>query len=46
MPVPGDVLVNLAAVHCEPGHRPEEYFETNHVPSEFGVTQPDCCLIS
>ncbi len=29
MPVPGDVLVNLAAVHREPGHRPEEYFETN-----------------
>lgn len=26
---PFDVIVNLAAVHREPGHRPEEYFETN-----------------
>ena len=26
---PFDIIVNLAAVHCEPGHRPEEYFETN-----------------
>lgn len=24
-----DVIVNLAAIHREPGHRPEEYFETN-----------------
>ena len=24
-----DVIVNLAAVHREPGHRPAEYFETN-----------------
>lgn len=26
---PFDVIVNLAAVHREPGHRAEEYFETN-----------------
>jgi nucleoside-diphosphate-sugar epimerase len=26
---PYDVIVNLAAVHREPGHKPEEYFETN-----------------
>lgn len=24
-----DVIANLAAVHREPGHRPQEYFETN-----------------
>jgi nucleoside-diphosphate-sugar epimerase len=24
-----DVIVNLAAIHREPGHRSEEYFETN-----------------
>ncbi|MDX1556548.1 MAG: NAD(P)-dependent oxidoreductase [Xanthomonadales bacterium] len=24
-----DVIVNLAAVHREPGHRPKEYFDTN-----------------
>lgn len=28
-PQPGDVILNLAAVHREPGHRPSEYFETN-----------------
>jgi len=28
-PSSGAVLVNLAAIHREPGHRPEEYFETN-----------------
>ncbi len=27
--VDSNVIVNLAAVHREPGHRPEEYFETN-----------------
>ena len=26
---PFDVVVNLAAIHREPGHRPEEYFDTN-----------------
>ena len=26
---PFDVIVNLAAIHREPGHRPAEYFETN-----------------
>ena len=24
-----DVVINLAAIHREPGHRPHEYFETN-----------------
>ncbi|MGH9607933.1 MAG: NAD-dependent epimerase/dehydratase family protein [Terracidiphilus sp.] len=26
---PPDLIFNLAAVHREPGHRPDEYFETN-----------------
>lgn len=26
---PVDIVCNLAAVHREPGHRPEEYFQTN-----------------
>lgn len=29
LPARADLIVNLAAVHREPGHRPEEYFETN-----------------
>jgi len=29
-----DVIANLAAVHREPGHRPEEYFETNVAGAE------------
>jgi nucleoside-diphosphate-sugar epimerase len=29
LPSQADLIVNLAAVHREPGHRPEEYFETN-----------------
>jgi nucleoside-diphosphate-sugar epimerase len=29
LPSHADLIVNLAAVHREPGHRPEEYFETN-----------------
>ncbi len=29
VPRHADLVVNLAAVHREPGHRPEEYFETN-----------------
>ena len=28
-PTPDDVIFNLAAVHRSPGHREEEYFETN-----------------
>jgi nucleoside-diphosphate-sugar epimerase len=28
-PSENDVLVNLAAIHREPGHQPQEYFETN-----------------
>ena len=31
---PFDVVVNLAAVHREPGHRPEEYFDTNVAGAE------------
>jgi nucleoside-diphosphate-sugar epimerase len=27
--VPPDLIVNLAAIHREPGHQPVEYFETN-----------------
>jgi nucleoside-diphosphate-sugar epimerase len=26
---PAEIVLNLAAVHREPGHRPNEYFETN-----------------
>ena len=29
LPSEADLIVNLAAVHREPGHRPAEYFETN-----------------
>ena len=29
-----DVIFNLAAVHREPGHQPEEYFETNLLGAE------------
>lgn len=29
LPGHADVVFNLAAVHREPGHRPQEYFETN-----------------
>ncbi len=29
LPDRADLVVNLAAVHREPGHRPAEYFETN-----------------
>lgn len=29
-----DVIVNLAAVHREPGHRPAEYFDTNVAGAE------------
>ncbi len=28
-PTPDDIIINLAAVHRTPGHRDEEYFETN-----------------
>jgi nucleoside-diphosphate-sugar epimerase len=37
---PFDVIVNLAAVHREPGHGPEEYFETNVSGAE------NCCRIA
>jgi nucleoside-diphosphate-sugar epimerase len=29
LPVSPEIIFNLAAVHKEPGHKPEEYFETN-----------------
>jgi len=29
LPQQADLVVNLAAIHREPGHRPDEYFETN-----------------
>lgn len=31
---PVETIYNLAAIHREPGHRPEEYFETNLVGAE------------
>jgi nucleoside-diphosphate-sugar epimerase len=34
LPGRADLIVNLAAVHREPGHRPEEYFETNLLGAE------------
>jgi nucleoside-diphosphate-sugar epimerase len=34
LPSGADLIVNLAAVHREPGHRPEEYFETNVLGAE------------
>jgi len=37
---PFDVIVNLAAIHREPGHRPEEYFETNISGAE------NCCRVA
>jgi nucleoside-diphosphate-sugar epimerase len=29
LPAHADLIVNLAAIHREPGHKPAEYFETN-----------------
>jgi len=29
LPQGADVVINLAAIHREPGHQPKEYFETN-----------------
>jgi GlcNAc-P-P-Und epimerase len=34
LPDRADLIFNLAAVHREPGHRPEEYFETNLLGAE------------
>lgn len=34
LPAGADLIVNLAAVHREPGHRPSEYFETNLLGAE------------
>ena len=33
-PEPVEIIFNFAAVHREPGHRPEEYFETNLLGAE------------
>ena len=29
LPERADLIFNLAAIHREPGHKPQEYFETN-----------------
>mgnify|MGYP001029645340 CR=1 FL=1 len=29
LPIKIDLIINLAAIHREPGHKPIEYFETN-----------------
>jgi nucleoside-diphosphate-sugar epimerase len=34
LPPHADLIVNLAAVHREPGHKPAEYFETNLLGAE------------
>ncbi|MBI4083844.1 MAG: NAD(P)-dependent oxidoreductase [Candidatus Lambdaproteobacteria bacterium] len=34
LPERAELIVNLAAVHREPGHAPEEYFETNLLGAE------------
>jgi nucleoside-diphosphate-sugar epimerase len=33
-----NLIINLAAVHREPGHRPEEYFETN-IPGAENISK-------
>ncbi len=38
---PVDLLVNLAAVHREPGHAPEEYFATNVAGAQHGCALAD-----
>lgn len=45
LPACTDLIVNLAAVHREPGHRPQEYFETNLAGAENVcnyATQSNC----
>jgi nucleoside-diphosphate-sugar epimerase len=34
LPATADLVVNLAAIHREPGHEPAEYFETNVLGAE------------
>ncbi|HEV2647074.1 MAG TPA: NAD(P)-dependent oxidoreductase [Acidobacteriaceae bacterium] len=34
LPKEADLIFNLAAVHREPGHKPQEYFETNLLGAE------------
>lgn len=34
LPEPVEIIFNLAAVHRKPGHKPEEYFETNLLEAE------------
>jgi len=41
-----NVIVNLAAIHREPGHRPEEYFETNVTGAENVCHLADCISCS
>ncbi len=45
LPDYADLIVNLAAVHREPGHQPQEYFETNLLGAEHvcaWAEQVDC----
>jgi nucleoside-diphosphate-sugar epimerase len=45
LPEHADLVVNLAAVHREPGHQPHEYFETNLLGAEYvcaWAEQVDC----
>jgi len=45
LPAQADLIVNLAAVHREPGHEPHEYFATNLPGAEHVCTwaeQVDC----
>ena len=34
LPTQADIIINLAAIHREPGHEPREYFETNILGAE------------
>jgi len=34
LPAKADLIINLAAVHREPGHKPQEYYETNLLGAE------------
>lgn len=48
LPQRADLVVNLAAVHREPGHLPREYFETNLLGAEHvcaWAEQVDCAQL-